>query len=496
MSIQPTGDTAPGPPGTPREPADVSAVDPRQKALAKGLEFCKRVFEAKNVDDLYLLLTNDVRSLVEFDRSSLVIHLGGASKIVAAGLQPVLEEKSKFHDEITRLAQSLKGVGRGLLLSKKTGTAALPEDELPVETRDVIQSYIDFSGCDYLFCMPLTHNGRTVAHLILEFFETRVPTEISILTLLNISPFLGAALAEKWLLNSKPALVSILDPDLQGTERRRRLKRYAYIGAAVLAVLIAIFLLVPVPFDVGGEAEIVPTTRHVAFCKIDGLIEKVFVHEGSRVEEGQVLASLDPTDLEYKKKAAKRQFEILTSEMDLLKRSGGMDPSKLAESEVVRLKRKAAWEEYQYYEWQHQFLEIRSPVAGIILTKDIESLSGKKFLAGEAFCEIVAPGDLSLDIFVPEDKITYVKTGDHATLYLSGSPRTGYELTVTEIAPMAEALPRLGNVYRVTAPFPEAPPSTMVGMRGIGKIHTMDSTLWFIVSTRLLTQWQKWSLYF
>ena len=496
MSDHSVDDTASRASGALREPVEASIVDPRQKALATGLEFCKRAFEAETIDDLYLLLTNDVRSLVEFDRSSLVIHLGGGSKFVAAGLQPVMEEKSKFHDEITRLAHSLKGVVRGLLLSKKTGVEALPEEDLPENVRETIQSFIDFSQCDYLFCVPLTHNGKAMGHLILEFFERKLPNEINILTLLNISPFLGSTLAEKWLMHTKPALASFLDPDSRKETRRSKLKRYAYIGLIVFALLAGIFFLVPVPFDVGGEAEIVPTIRHVAFCKIEGLIDHVFVHEGSRVESGQVLASLDPTDLEYKAKAANRRFEILTSEMNLLKRSGGEDPSKLAESEVVKLKRQAAWEEFQYYNWQQQFLKVRSPVAGIILSKDIESLSGKRFLAGEAFCEIVVPGDLSVDIFVPEDKITYVKCKDPATLYLSGTPRTGYKLVVTEIAPMAEALPRLGNVYRVRAPFPGAPPSTMVGMRGIGKIHTMNSTLWFIVGTRILTQWQKWSLYF
>jgi len=234
----------------------------------------------------------------------------------------------------------------------------------------------------------------------------------------------------------------------------------------------------------------------VAFCGIEGLIDKVYVREGSKVEAGQVLATLDPKELDYKARTANRHFDILTSEMALLKRSASEDPSKLAESELVALKRKAAWAEFEYYKWQQQFLEIKAPIAGIVLTKDIESLSGKKFLAGEAFCEIVAPGNLSTDIFVPEDKITYVKTGDPVSLYLSGTPRTGYNLTVSEIAPMAEAHPRLGNVYRVRAPFPDAPPSTMVGMRGIGKIHTMNSTLWYIVSTRLLSQWQKWTLHF
>jgi hypothetical protein len=69
-------------------------------------------------------------------------------------------------------------------------------------------------------------------------------------------------------------------------------------------------------------------------------------------------------------------------------------------------------------------------------------------------------------------------------------------MKVREIAPMAEIVPRLGNVYRVRALFPEAPASTMVGMKGIGKIHVKDASLWFIVIDRMLSRWQRLSLYF
>ncbi|MFH1116884.1 MAG: HlyD family efflux transporter periplasmic adaptor subunit [Pseudomonadota bacterium] len=496
MPTHGTGPTTTGLPQTTGESGVGQAVDPRQRSLAMGLEYCKRVFEAETLEDLYMLLTNDVRILVDFDRSSLVVHLGGTSRFTAAALQPVIEKKSKFHDEMTRLAAALKGVGRGLLLSKDLGASVLKDEEIPPSAREAIQSYIDSAGCAFLFCIPLTHDRKPVGHLILEFFETQPPNQISILTLLNISPFLGAALAEKWLADAKPALMSLMDPDSARGGRSSKVFKFGILPALVFCVLAGILLLVPVPFDVGGETEIVPTIRHVAFCGIEGLIDKVHVHEGSKVEEGQVLADLDPRELDYKVATAERQVGILTAEMDLLKRSAGQDPSKLAESEVTALKRKAAQAELEHYKWQQQFQQIKSPTAGIVLTKDIESLSGKKFMAGEAFCEIVAPGNLSADTFVPEDKITHVKTGDPVTVYLSGNPRTGYDLAVSEMAPMAEALPRLGNVYRVRAPFPDAPPSTMVGMRGIGKIHTMNSTLWFIVSTRVLSQWRQLTLHF
>ncbi len=479
-------------------PTDGSAepIDPRQRALALGLELSKRSVEAHTLDDLYLLLTNDLRALLEFDRSLLIVHVGGDSRFVAAGGQPELDKRSKFYEQVHELAPAIREVRRGLLLSGKVGALGLTEKDVPPVARAALQSYLDFSGCAFLFFLPLTHEGNALGHLILEFFDEKAPEQVNLLTLLNISPFLGTALSEKWLMHKKPALKMLLDPQTHAGERTQRLKHYLTTAGAVAVGLVILFFLIPFPFDVGGEAEIIPTIRHLAFCKIDGIVDRIFVAEGSRVTKGGVLASLEPKELDYKVRSARTQFEILSNEMVLLRRSAAENPAKLAESDVVALKRKAAWEELSYYEWQQKFLKIEAPSDGIILTKDIESLSGKKFRAGEPFCEIVAPGDLSAEVFVPEDKITYVKKGQPVTIYLGAEPRKGYKLSVNEIAPMAEALPRLGSVFRVRAPFPDAPPSTMVGMKGIGKIHAMNTSLWFIVTQRLLSRWQRLAIHF
>ncbi|MDQ7782884.1 MAG: biotin/lipoyl-binding protein, partial [Desulfomonilaceae bacterium] len=304
MPIQKIGENTSTLPHATKEVPPASVVDPRQRFLASGLEFCKRVFEAGNLEDLYLLLTNDVRNLVEFDRSSLVVHLGGASRFVAAGLQPAVEKKSKFYDQMTRLAQGLRGVEKGLFLSGEMETSALKEEELPAPAREAVQSYLKASGCTSLFCVPLTHDGKPVGHLILEFFETQPPGQTGILTLLNISSFLGSALAEKWLMDARPSLRVLMNPDAVRGERSLKIRRYGIGAALALSVLALIFLMIPFPFDVGGETEIVPTTRYVAFCGIEGLIQNVFVHEGSQVEVGQVLATLDPKDLDHKVKTA------------------------------------------------------------------------------------------------------------------------------------------------------------------------------------------------
>jgi multidrug resistance efflux pump len=479
-----------------RSAAQEIMVDARQRSLALGMEFTKRCFEVSTPDELFFLLTNDIRVLAEFDRSILIVHAGGESRFVAAANQPMLETKSKYHRLLNEISEPLRGLKRGVLLAGQTGTAGLADEDVSSQEKAALESYLRLSGCSFLLCVPLRHNEMTVAHLILEFLGDTPPDQISVVTVLNLAPLLAAAIEEKWLLSLKPGLLSLVDPLSSRRSRRTRLLRYAAFSLVGLVLMGFFLFVVPFSFDVGGEADVVARDRHVAFCQLDSLVERVNVAEGSKVTKGQVLAALDGRELDYKIRSAQAQYDILTREMILLRNSSGEDPAKLAESNLAELKRKAVWEELDFHRWHLQFLEIKAPVDGFVLTRDIERLVGKKLRAGEPFCEIVAPGELAVDTYVPEDRISYVTTGLPVTVHLAGNPRLGYDLTVQEINPMAEVTPRLGNVYRVRAPFPEAPVTTMVGMKGIGKIHVMTTNLWSIASDRIVSRWQRWTLWF
>lgn len=476
-----------------KAPEPRKGVDPRQRALALGLEFVKRCLQSKDLDELYFLLTTDLRALVPFDRSCLVTHVRGNSGVAAIGGLSKVEKTSKYTDAINTFADDLKSLDRGILISAQGN---LPHEEMGDALKRALEKYAKDSGSSFIFFVPLNHNNMIVAHLVLEFLDSSPPEQLGILTTLNVAPFIAAALFEKLLYAQKPGLAALIDPN---PVKRSFLLRFSLAKKAVLlAILIALALvfLAPFPFTIGGEAEIAPTERRLAFCKIDGLIEKVFVFEGSKVDKDQDLASMDSRELDYKIKIQEKQYDILTSEMTILRGAANEDPSRLAESALVELKRKSAWEELQFLKWETQFLKIKAPVSGIVITKDVDSLVGKKFQAGEPFCEIASPSELSVEVFVPEDRISFVKKGQQLDFYLSGNPRKSYTLTVKDIAPAAEVIPRLGSVFRIKAPFVDPPPNVMVGMKGVGKIVAKDSTLAAIIADRLLTRWQRLTLYF
>jgi hypothetical protein len=477
--------------------SNAGAPDTRERLLVMTLELSKRALAAKDANELFYLLTNDIRIMIPFDRSLLIGHFDGKSQLLAVGNQPLVETKSEYYEQAKVLAGHLKTVNRPMLLSNRTDVRDLADESLSKETKEALAQYIELCGTAGFFCIPLVVGEEAIAHLILEFLDDRPPDQTSVIATLQLAPFMAGALAQKWLTWTNPQSLPLTG--VRSWRDRPAVKAvwpYARIGV-LLAILVGLVLfVVPFPYTVGGEAEIMPRDRFVAFSKIDGLVDRILVREGQAVELGQPLAVLDPTELDYKIKMAERQIELMGSEMALLMRSGAQDPSKIAESRLSELKLAAAAEELRFLTWQRQFLTITAPAAGIITSKGVETLAGKKFRAGESFAEIAVPGDLVTEIFVPEDRIAYVKRAQEATVYLNGDPLQGFATEVTEVAPRSEALPRLGNVFRVRTAFRDTIPELKVGMKGVGKIDAGTASLWSIATQRLVSKWNQLKLHF
>ncbi|MDQ7781620.1 MAG: efflux RND transporter periplasmic adaptor subunit [Desulfomonilaceae bacterium] len=470
----------------------------RERLLVVSLEFSKRALEARSLEELGFLLTNDVRTIIEFDRCSLFTHMGGESRFVGASNQPVVEKKSGFTAELNGLAAHLRSLKRPLFITDPSGIRSLSDEDLNPEIKEALVSYANFAKCKGIVCVPLNYDGETLGHLFLEYLDGKAPNQFSSVALIKLAPFLASALAQRWLRTRDPRLVSLTQTtSWRDSPGLRRIGRYLPLMAIVITVLIYALFFLPVSHPVGGEAEIVAQDRHLAFSQIEGLIDRINVAEGTTVEKGQVVAALDSTELDFKTAVTRRELDLLNQQKALLKRSASQDISKLAESKLVELKAKTVLAQLDYLEWQKRLLDIKAPASGIVITKHVDTLVGKKLKAGEPFCEIAVPGELCTQVYVPEDKVGRLKTGQEGNLYLNDKPMTGYPIVVTEVAPAAEAVPRLGNVYQVKAAIRgENGPPVKVGMKGVGKIYTEKSNVYSILTQRLYTRWNEFTLYF
>lgn len=468
-----------------------------EQALSTALELVSRCSSAGSYDEVCFTLTNDLRVLASFDGCFLITHMDAKSQLVSATHQPLLDGKSDLQRRILSLAPKIRKLTRPVVVRAEKPINLQDSSEGEIIAIDALISHMRESGAQFICCAPLSFRGFPVAHLIMEYGENNAPSKNAIMAIAKTAPTMASGLLAQWTLEKKPILAKGLKTD-KGTVPQSGpswMRRGILLALMVLGAMVILFG-VPVTMTVGGEAELIHKEKEFAFCKIGGIIKQVYVRRGSEVEAKEVLAVLDSRDLDHRIAKEKRHYKILSHEIDLLKSRSFDDPSRLAKSELLHLKRKNIKEELDYLLWQSRFLEIRSPEAGLIITKDVETLKGKKLAPGEPFCEIARIGDLEAEVFVPEDRIMEVRPGHDLYVYLNNRPAEPYELKVDEIAVRSEVKSRLGNVYSVKGRFPDAPDSIKAGMKGIGKIHVGESTIWKILSMRLRARWNQLSVHF
>lgn len=458
-------------------------------AYATGLNLTKRASQISSLDEMYYFLVNDTRTVIEFDRSFLLVHLGGVSKFATTNNQPIVEKKSAYLEEWNKLAIAIANHSKVIFLSNKVLQGEPSGLELSKELEEALKRYLAFSSSVYLFCIPMCEQNHCIGHLMFEFVDAPVPNKTALETMITIFPALTSSFLKLWIKKENPNVWRSVAENAKSTISfwDKFSRKFVAIVATALLITSLMFLM-PVPFFVGGEAEVVPEQSRMAFANADGMILDVSVKEGDVVKQGDRLGLIDSAELDYRGTKSKMDAEIQTREIERLTGEASIDQTAWAKKRVAELKRQAALEEVAYVEWKKRFLTITSPLKGVVVTKNIESLKGKMMKTGESFCDIAVPSEFVVEALIPEERIGYVKPGQPMTFYLNSDPNTEYRLWVREIAPMSRVVPRMGNVFPVRAPLMSSSSQTRLGMKGMARIDVESANLWFIITQRLMTR--------
>lgn len=188
--------------------------------------------------------------------------------------------------------------------------------------------------------------------------------------------------------------------------------------------------------------------------RVGGKLVRRAVDAGARVEQGQVLAELDPADQALQAQAA--QAQLAAAEAELARSKGDLDRyAKLVDQQLVSRStydaQKAAYEaaagqaraaraQRDVTRNQAGYTELRAPRAGVIASRQAEA--GQVVGAGQTIFVMAADGGREVAIDLPEDRIRQFKVGDSAQVELWSAPGQRLPGTIREIAAAADAQTR------------------------------------------------------
>lgn len=218
-----------------------------------------------------------------------------------------------------------------------------------------------------------------------------------------------------------------------GRAGRRWLGNYRmWVWLAVAASTLAA-MAIPVPHRVECDCDLEPVVRQFIAAPFDAPLEAALVRPGDEVAAGDVLARLDGRELRWELAGVTAELQRAARERDGHMAEHDSGAARLSELEMERLTLQTRLLEHRTTQ-----LEIRSPVAGLVIGGDLEQAIGAPLETGQTMFELAPVDRLIVELKIPERDVPYCHAGQAVRFWLESQPdepRTG---VIDRITPRAE----------------------------------------------------------
>lgn len=261
-----------------------------------------------------------------------------------------------------------------------------------------------------------------------------------------------------------------------------KITRSQQIGAAGLALLL---LVPPMATRVSTGLVLEPGKTAPIRTAVAGQVEQVYVRTGDRVSAGQVLVTLRNPELEADVRSLSQEMALANSNL-----RNGQERSDFEVAATGVRERNRLTQELSIAEQNLESLKIHAAIDGIIVSDDLDQLTGSFIGAGDDLGKIVDRNSMKARILVRDWELEDVTNGAVVRVKVAPFPFRTYTGSVEKILPAAaldrpvtqtEDLEKFGqkltNFFAVEMEFPNTDGSLREGMTGTARIAGKRSPL-------------------
>ena len=431
-------------------------------------------------------LANDGRLFLQCDRVSIVVPSGNRFRTIAISGVDSLDRRSEMIGAMEELSAAVAPSQQWLRFRGDT-------DQLPPQLATPLVEFADLSHSQCIDVVPLLAPSTTsvdepdhlVGVMVVERFDaTDDPSnEDRIVRTANLA---SSALRNAIDYETLP-LLSLA----RWARRAIRLgglkpRNWAIGGFVVLASILALGAI-PATHYVEAEGEAQPMNRRNVYAPYDGEVVNVLSMHDQTVSQEQVLVTLRSRDFE--RELERLQGEYQTTEKKLLAvasariqgggdESGNRFPSQLA-AEEQELKQQLESQRAQISLVRKQIddLEVRSPIAGRVLTWDPrELLTDRPVQRGQLLISVAdLTGPWVLELNVPDRRVGHVILAQQrsaepleVTFALARGSAQSFQGTLQTIAARTEVI---GDDQAATRVLVSVPQQAVENLRPGATIH-------------------------
>jgi biotin carboxyl carrier protein len=246
-------------------------------------------------------------------------------------------------------------------------------------------------------------------------------------------------------------------------KRLGREKRGRWVLLAVS--LLALVLCLPVHYQAKCDCTVEPVLRRYVAAPWTGPLEKSLVQPGDVVDQGQLLARMDGRELRMELAAANADLHRATKQ-----HTGHLATLQSGEAEVARYEADRLRARSELLEHRQHNVEIRSPIAGVVVSGDHEDAEGMPLEVGQPLFEVAPLDEMVVELGLAEDDFAYIRSGMPVTIRLDAFPLRRFQATIETIHPRAE-LRDDENVFIAEVRLQRPGTALRPGMRGTARVQ-------------------------
>ncbi len=465
--------------GSPFDDDELFALTSLAETASSALHNASLLLAERKVQILETLVTvsHEITSTLNLDRMLQTIVNAPHAVIPYERAAISLEERGRFKlravSGVTQLNVDAPDISP---LNEILEWAALSEEAVHVrqvgeeiddkreKIRAKFEKYFSETGVRGFYAMPLGDDTGRVGVLGMESSDPDFLTPVHIEILAVLASQATVALRNAQMYKEVP-FISVLEPVL---ERKRKFmalgkRRRAVIVALAAAALIFLGIF-PLPLRVDGDAVVAPVRRAQVQPEFEGVVGKVYVHEGEAVSRGQVLADMDAWDLRSALAGAHARYQSALLQMN--RSLAGNDGS---EAGIQRVNADYWKAEVQRAEEMLDKAQLRSPIDGVVATAHVENFTGRRLQYGDTFAEVVDTSSAEVDVAIDDVDAGLLRTGAPAVVKLNSYATRRFRGEVRVVSPKSE-MQGESRVFYARVLVPNQDGMIRSGMEGRGKV--------------------------
>lgn len=383
------------------------------------LELVSQLQTAKNMDEAATLLVDQLREFL-------------GAKQVLLGWSPAAGKPVRLHS-----ISNMRDIDRHSPRSQSCEAALVelamhPEDLITLDrgcttiaASRALALLLEQSGADALSGYKLNVSDQTAGTLLVLEDTSSNRTGDTQRFLSAAAPLIAGCLSQLGKAEPRP-----LAKYLQRMLPRTRFGRRTAIATAVTMCLV---MLIPWPYRIAAPLRLEPVERRFVAAPFAAILERAYVEPGDQVNENELLAVLDARELQWELSGLEAEYDRAEKQRDV---AIARRESAAAQQAQLELQRLASKRELLAYRMEH--LEIRSPLAGVIVTGDLSKAQHAPLEAGQKLFEVAPLHRMSAEIAVPESEVPRVQPGQVVELRIDSSLKTSWRGQIATIRPRAE----------------------------------------------------------